>query len=272
LEQTLQDPSRSEAAGRDSGRMQRSRRDTSSFEPAYLRIAGTIAEQIGAGVYRPGDQLPTEQQLRRQFRVSPVTVRRAVTILLNRGLVTTTQGKGTFVRAQGIGEAVFRLQEITDTWTGDESAEVRLLEAGIRPADDRAAMMLDLEPGRALVYMRRLIERRGVPLVYQVEHVIYDEHRPLIESQLQTTSLDGVLAAERGVGMPSGRLTIKAVSLDADEARHLKVPEGSPALSLEHIFLDFEGRPVSWGRFVCRADQFQLSTHIGVSPEGAGAA
>jgi DNA-binding GntR family transcriptional regulator len=226
-----------------------------------------MAELIGAGVYRPGDQLPTEHQLRAQFRVSPATVRRAIRILLDRRLVTTTQGKGTFVRAQGIGEAVFRLQQITETWTGDESVEVRLLEASIRPAEGRAAAMLNRAPGEPLVYMRRLIERRGTPLIYQVEHVVYDEHRPLIESQLQSTSLDGVLLAERGEGVPSGRLSIEAASLDSEAARYLKVPEGSPAFCLEHLFLDFDGRPVSWGRFLCRADQFRLSTYIGVSPE-----
>ena len=69
-----------------------------------------------------------------------------------------------------------------------------------------------------------------------------------------------------GRACPSGRLTIQAVSLDAEAARYLKVPEGSPAFCLEHLFLDFEGRPVSWGRFLCRADQFRLSTSIGVAP------
>jgi DNA-binding GntR family transcriptional regulator len=238
-------------------------------EPAYLRIANTIAEQIGAGVYRSGDQLPTEAQLRAKFEVSPVTVRRAISLLLNRGLVTTTQGKGTFVRSLDIGEAVFRLHEITEMWTGDESVDVLLLEARIRPAGEPEALMLHTELAEPLVYLRRLIRRRGVPLIYQVEHVVYDERRPLVESQLQVTSLDGVLLAGRGEGVPSGRLTIQAVSVDAEEAKYLKVPDGSPAFCLEHLFLDFEGRPVSWGRFLCRADQFRLSTYIGVSPAPA---
>jgi DNA-binding GntR family transcriptional regulator len=237
-----------------------------SYEPAYQHIANTIAEQIGAGVYRPGDQLPTEAQLRARFGVSPVTIRRAVNLLLDRGLVSTTQGKGTFVRSLDMGEAVFKLHEITEMWTGDESVEVLLLEARIRPGDGPAAFMLHREPGEPLVYLRRLIQRRGVPLIYQVEHVVYDERRPLVESQLQVTSLDGVLLAGRGEGVPRGRLTIQAVSLDAEAARYLRVPEGSPAFCLEHLFWDFEGQPVSWGRFLCRADQFRLSTDIGVSP------
>ena len=78
--------------------------ERASYEPAYLQIANTLAEQIGAGVYRPGDQLPTEPQLRARFGVSPVTIRRAVNLLLDRGLVSTTQGKGTFVRSLDIAD------------------------------------------------------------------------------------------------------------------------------------------------------------------------
>jgi DNA-binding GntR family transcriptional regulator len=237
----------------------------SGYEPAYVYIANTIADQIGSGVYRPGDQLPTEPQLRAIYGVSPMTIRRAVNILLDRGLVTTTQGKGTFVRSPDMGEAVFRLQEITDMWSEDDaSVDVRLLEARILPATDQVAALLELEESAPVVYMRRLITRGGMPLVYQVEHVVYDEHRPLVETQLQITSLDGLLQAAHGEGIPSGQLTILAVSLDADAAKYLKVPEGSPAFCLEHLFLSFEGQPVSWGRFLCKADQFRLTTHIGV--------
>lgn len=237
--------------------------------PAYLHIANTIADRIGAGDYRPGDQLPTESQLRREFGVSPATVRRAINILLDRGLVTTTQGKGTFVRPLDLGEAVFKLQQITEMWTEGNDAEVQLLEARIVPADEHASLMLQCETGDPLVFMRRLIKRAGLPLIYQVEHVLYDERRPLVETQLQITSLEGLLLAGRFEGVPSGRLTIQAVSLDPEAARHLAVPPGSPAFCLEHLFRDFAGRPVSWGMFLCRADQFRLTTHIGVSPLGA---
>jgi len=240
--------------------------ERATYEPAYIRIANTMAEQIGAGVFRPGDQLPTEAQLRAQFGVSPMTIRRAVNLLLDRGLVTTTQGKGTFVRSLDMGEAVFRLHEITEMWTGDDSVDVLLLEARIVPGDEEAATALHRTPGEPLVFMRRLIRRRGVPLIYQMEHVVYDERRPLVESELQVTSLDGVLLAGRGEGVPSGRLTIQAVSLDAEAATHLGVPVESPAFCVEHLFLDFEGEPVSWGKFLCRADQFRLSTTIGVAP------
>ena len=59
-------------------------------------------------------------------------------------MVTTTQGKGTFVRSMDMGEAIFRLQEITDVWADDDSVDVLLLEARIVPADEQVAERLQL--------------------------------------------------------------------------------------------------------------------------------
>lgn len=245
-------------------------RDQRSHEPAYLRIANALSDEIAAGVYRAGDQLPTEPQLRAQYGVSPMTVRRAISILLDRGLVTTTQGKGTFVRSLELGEAIFRLQDITGIWSDDASVDVLLLEARIIPADQRVAAVLQLSPGDHIVFLRRLIRRKGVPLVYQLEHVVYDERRPLVEGELLVTSLEGLLRSAQVGGVPSGRLTIEAVTVGAEEAGFLGVAEGSPAFCLESLLQDFDGLPVSWGRFLCRADQFRLSTSIGVGPNPAG--
>ena len=195
-----------------------------------------------------------------------MTVRRAIGILLDRGLVTTTQGKGTFVRNLDLGEAVFRLQQITDLWQNDESVRVPLLSAGIVPADERVAAKLQCPLGAPTVFMRRLIERKGVPLMYQLENLVYDEHRPLVEAQLQITSLEGLLRSTPGEGMQSGLLTIQAVNLEEEAAGVLGLPTGSAVFCLEHLFRDFEGRNVSWGRYYCPADRFRLTTIIGVPP------
>jgi len=143
---------------------------------------------------------------------------------------------------------------------------VLLLKARIIPADETVAQMLELTPGDRIVHLRRLIKRNGVPLIYQLEHVVYDAHRPLVEAELQVTSLEGLLRSPLVVGVPSGRLTIQAVSLDAEAAAALRLPEGSPAFCLESLFNDFDGRPVSWGNFLCRADQFRLTSQLGVAP------
>lgn len=233
-----------------------------SYEPAYVHIVRTVSERIARGDYRPGDQLPSESQFCAEFGVSPMTLRRAVNMLVDRGLVSTAQGRGTFVRGLSLGEASFTLQQLTDRWR-DESTEVRLLAASIAPAEDDVAAALGLPPGTTTVFLRRLFLNDGRPFIYHSEHVVYDPRRPLVESQLQITSLDGVLKSAGGEGFARARLSIRAVNLEEPVAGYLERPAGTAAFRLEHAFEDFDGSPVSWGLFYFLSDEFHLVTTLG---------
>lgn len=237
--------------------------DRNSYEPAYVQLVRIVSQQIAAGTLRPGDQLPSETQFCKQYDVSPMTVRRAINILVERGLVTTTQGKGTFVKPLDMGEAVFRLQELKDHWAQGDQTTVQLLEARIVSADERVAQKLGISPGERAVYITRLLLQEAIPTMYHREYMVYDPRRPVVEAQLQITSLEGLLQGQSSEGLRRGHLTIEAVNLREEEAGVLQIPVGSAAFYLEHIFHDFSDHPVSWGWFVCRADRFKLTTCIG---------
>ena len=66
-------------------------------EPTYRRIADDLRQRIESGVLAPGSKLPTELALRDSYRVSRNTIRDALKWLLNRGLIETRHGQGTFV-------------------------------------------------------------------------------------------------------------------------------------------------------------------------------
>ena len=237
--------------------------DRNSYEPAYAQIVRILSEEIATGILHPGDQLPSEAQLRARFYVSPMTIRRAINILVERGLVSAAQGKGTFVRSLDIGEAVFRLQELKEHWINGDETAVRLLEASVVSLDKRVADKLTAMEGSRGIYIRRLVLRESTPAMYHREYLIYDPSRPLVEAQLQITSLTGLLQGQGGEGLRRGNLTMEAVNLDEEEALVLQVPVNSAAFSLEHTFYDFDDRPVSWGKFICRADVFVMTARIG---------
>ena len=65
--------------------------------PAYLQVKAFVKAQIGAGVWRPGDPVPSEAALQQQFGISRMTVNRALRELAAEGLVTRVQGSGTVV-------------------------------------------------------------------------------------------------------------------------------------------------------------------------------
>ncbi len=240
--------------------------DRSSYEPAYMQLVRIVSQQIATGTLHPGDQLPSEGRLCLQYAVSPMTVRRAVNILAEKGLVTATQGKGTFVKSLDIGEAVFRLQELKEHWAQGQSA-IRLLEASIVSSDELVASKLEISPGDRAIYIRRLMSQEEVPTIYHREYFIYDPRRPVVEAQLQISSLQGLLQGQSSAGLRRGRLSIEAVNLKEEEAKVLRVPVGTAAFHLEYIFHDFSNHPVSWGWFICRSDLFKLTACIGADSD-----
>lgn len=68
---------------------------------AYMRVAGDIAARIASGELKPGARLRAERDLAGYYEVSYGTIRRAMEVLRERGLITTVHGRGTFVYAPG---------------------------------------------------------------------------------------------------------------------------------------------------------------------------
>ncbi len=230
--------------------------------PAYARIADTLADRITSGTYPDGSRLPSGPQLCIEFGVSPMTARRALALLESRGLVAAIQGRGTFVRSLDLSQSPFHLDFRGGEWL-DESADIRLLSATMIRADDDAVAKLGVEPGHMVVYLRRSVLYNDEPAMYHREYIIYDPRRPLVEAQLQLTSLHAFFDSGGVRRFPRGELTLTSVNLDADGAEVLGEPEGTAALCLEHLFREKDGAPVSWGRFLLRAGWFSLRARLG---------
>jgi DNA-binding GntR family transcriptional regulator len=76
--------------------------DHNSSIPMYIQISKKLSDAIYQGEYSPGDKLPSENNLCRQFDVSRITVRQAMNLLIQQGLAFSVHGKGTFVKKLNI--------------------------------------------------------------------------------------------------------------------------------------------------------------------------
>jgi GntR family transcriptional regulator len=72
--------------------------DPDSAVPIYLQIVQTIKHTVATGRLKPGAQLPTVRELATDLRINPNTVARAYDLLDGDGVITTQQGRGTYVR------------------------------------------------------------------------------------------------------------------------------------------------------------------------------
>lgn len=237
--------------------------DRNSYEPAYAQLVGILRRQIAAGLFRPDDRLPSEAQLCHRYGVSPMTVRRVVNILAEQGVVTTVQGRGTFVKSLELGTAAFHLDALQRLFRNEEQTAVKFLEARIARATERTARKLAIEPGARTVYIRRLISHQDQPVLYHREYLIYDPARPIVEAEMEVTSLRGLFDGTGGSALKRGELAIEATVLTEEEAQTLASTVAAGAIRLEHIFYDFDDRPVSWGWFICPGDRLRFTTTVG---------
>jgi GntR family transcriptional regulator len=238
--------------------------DRQASEPAYIQLVNILRDQIAKGVYLPGDRLPSESELCSQYQVSPMTVRRSINTLLDQGIVSTIQGSGTYVKAPDLGRVTFSMEEFHNIFRDKERTKVKILEVLIIKADETAATRLAIRVEERTILIRRVLIRDGDPMLYHKEQLIYDPVRPIVEAELEVTSLHGLFVGTGETKLKRGELTIDAAVLTKEEADVLNTIPMQPAFRIEHIFFDFEDRPISWGRFICRGDRLKFATTIGI--------
>ena len=79
--------------------------DPRSHVPIYLQIADAVRAAVAAGVYRPGEALPSLRAMAIEIHVNPNTVQRAYDELEREGLIYSQRGRGLFVAEQGTASA-----------------------------------------------------------------------------------------------------------------------------------------------------------------------
>ena len=229
-----------------------------------MQLVNILTDQISNGDYLPGSRIPSESELCKRYQVSPMTVRRSIKALLDLGIVNTIQGSGTYVKVPGLKGVTFGLEEFHKIFNDEERTQVEVLEAMIVKADKTAAAKLSIGMGDRTILIRRLLIRDGEPIIYHMEQLIYDPYLPIVEAELEVTSLHGLFIGNGETRFRRGELVIEATVLTKEEADVLNAISPQPAFRLEHIFYDFDDKPLSWGRFICRGDRLRFTASVGL--------
>lgn len=238
--------------------------DRSSYEPVYAQLANILRQSMATGMLRPGDQLPSEAQMCKRYGVSPMTVRRAINSLVDQGIVIAEQGRGTFVKSIAMGEATFHLKNLQELLNDTEHTSVNVLEARIVRADERVARKLVIPLGQRTVYIRRILRTEDLPALYHREYLIYDPTRPIVEAELEVTALQHLFSGTGETILKHGDISLEVTLLNEEEAQLLQVEQPKAAFCFEHLFYDFDNKPISWGWFIGGNDLLRFTTQVGL--------
>jgi len=222
------------------------------------RVRDDLAQRITRQELGPGAQLPTERDLSVEYGVSRVTVRRALALLTEEGLVYAIQGRGTFVASERLGEPADSLLSFHDMVAGENvvvSAEPLRVE--VRPATLREGETFGIAPGARLFELVRLRSLDGLPVAVDSNllPLSFDEGLPELDWSIE--SLYARLAAA-GHAPVRADYAIEAQAADARNAELLGAERGSPLLVAESQAFDPQGRLVVVGAIAYRGDRYRF--------------
>jgi GntR family transcriptional regulator len=220
----------------------------------YAALATGLRHRIIAGEWPPGAPLPAETSLAAEHGVALGTLRRALELLAEQGLIERHHGKGTFVRGGIAGATMLRFFRFG---SGDgEVPQSRILARQSVVASAEVARRLGIAPGDPVIRLHRLRSLGGQPCLLEEIWLPLPMFDALLESPVADWGdlLYPMFAERCGVAIARATDEIGFATLRAAQTRHLELSAGHPGVTVTRQAYDLAGRCVELR--MTRADAF----------------
>jgi len=232
----------------------------------YQEIAEAIRNDISSQHLGPHSRLPSEPDLARRFGAARETVRRALSLLEDDGIIYRRRAVGSFVAEARVDQALDQLFSFTEfmVYRGLKPGS-RLLEAAVEriaTPDSPVLHHLGLKPGAKVIHLSRIRTGSGEPLVIASTWLPEARFRGFLNHDLRRHSVYEIMG--RMGSKPTDAIqTIEAVTLDPKRAKLLAVAAGSPAIMIRRIGYS-HGLPVEYAIDYYRGDRTTFRVRLGV--------
>lgn len=219
--------------------------------PLYFQVSEILRRQIRSGQYLPGDQIPTEMELKDHFQVSRSTIRQAIAELVYQGLLVRRRSRGTIVAKTPLEETLYELGSFSNELarTGHVPS-TRILSFKTVQTPEAIAEFLELGPEDKVAFMERvrLADRTPVAVEkwYAALKYVPGLNRKWFKESGPEQSTYYVLHQHCGIEVLRARDTMISVGLEGRDARLLELEAGTPVLLRTRVSYDAEYHPVTY--------------------------
>jgi len=214
----------------------------------HVQISEHIRLRIAGGEWPPHYRLKSEPELAREFGVSRGTLRRALTTLIEEGLLRQVRGRGTFVTSTTIEPAIAQKLSTLSEDFADQGVvtTTTVRECALIAPPKPVAALLDVTPGTRVLRLVRVRRTEQGPVALLFNFVRTDLAPGIEEVDFTSASLFGVLEGTYGLKIATARRTFGAEAAGADVADALDLAEGAPVQYLQQVTYLADDRPVEY--------------------------
>jgi GntR family transcriptional regulator len=234
--------------------------DKRSPVPLYYQLVEWLREQIAAGSLLVGHQLPAERELGEQMGISRMTVRQALTYLVNEGALVVKPGIGTFVAEPKLTHDTLNLLGFTEEMMRQGGVVTStVLEQRVVAAPSRVTELLTLAADEPVVKVVRLRYVDEIPLLLETSFLPARLCPGLETEDLESRSLYTLLETKHGLHLQSASQTLEVTVVNQYEMPLFQVAPHTPMILLEGVSFSGHERPIEYFKAIYRGDRFRFT-------------
>lgn len=227
------------------------------MKAAYITIHDKIKEEIDDQIWKIGERLPSERDLAERFNVSRMTLRQAITMLVEEGMLERKVGSGTYVASTRVQEKMRGTTSFTEiVHSQGKSPSTKLISYQKKLASETERQRLQLGANDLVIRMERIRYADNVPLVFEVasipEKLIRNFNKTDITNHFFKT------LAVNGYEIGKSQQTIYAKTASDRVAEYLEVAKGHAILALTQVSYFTDGQAFEYVRSQYVGDRFEF--------------
>ncbi|MCG1008435.1 GntR family transcriptional regulator [Salinicoccus sp. ID82-1] len=200
--------------------------------PLYKQVAKKIKDDIVSNDINRGEAIPTETKLAEMYGVSRVTIRQAVKLLVEEGLVYSVQGSGTYISEKKIEHDIHKLQGFTEEMISlHNNPSNEILEFQLMLPSEEVKNYLKLTNNQKVYYIKRLRLADEKPLVLEESYMPYELFPDLSVDVMKVSKYKYI--AGKGFSINKRHAELVPILPTDELVEHLHLENKDPMLLLE---------------------------------------
>ena len=200
----------------------------------YIQIHDEIKHQIETGLFEVGQRLPSERVMAEQFGVSRMTLRQAVTSLVEEGILTRHVGSGTYVASDRVREKMRGTTSFTEIIQNlGKTPSSKVLSYQKTKANEVECDKLQLKKGAQIIRMERIRYADDLPICYEVASIPYRLIEDFARNDIANHFYETLANSGKKIGRSEQIISAKIVNKEI--ANFLSIKQSSAILALTQV-------------------------------------